>query len=191
MYTFMEALGDFGGFNDGIIFIPAILMQIYSQKMYLQHLFKLLPIKRAKNPSDRKKIRERFSQDSSLNELSKEDAEMLAEESGRLQLSMTHWLLNLCFVKCLCRKAYRMRLQERAIEQFENSLDIRSIVKTRIDLSILLRSLLSKEQLLLFRNQHARAFIQYDSANEKMEPEPIEEHEDGLLAPDFVLGMED
>ena len=159
--------------------------------MYLQHLFKLLPIKRAKSSSDRKKIRDRFSQDSSPFELAKEETEMLAEESGRLQLSKTHWLVNFCFIKCLCRKAYRMRLQERAIKQFEHSLDIRSIVKTRIDLSVLLRSLLSKEQLLLFRNQHARAFTQYDSANEKMEPEPIEEHEDELLTSGFVLGMED
>ena len=45
VYTFMEALGDFGGFNDGILLIPAILMQIYSNKMYSQALFSLLPIK--------------------------------------------------------------------------------------------------------------------------------------------------
>ena len=83
----MEALGDFGGFNDGIILFPAVFMQIYSQKMYLQHLFKLLPIKRAKKSSDRKKIRDRISQDSSPFELSKEDAEILAEESGRLEWS--------------------------------------------------------------------------------------------------------
>lgn len=38
-----------------------------------------------------------------------------------------------------------MRLQKKAIEHFENQLDIRSIVKTRIDLSILLNLLLSKE----------------------------------------------
>ena len=120
-------------------------MQIYSQKMYLQHLFKLLPIKRAKNSGDRKKIRDRFSQDSSPFELAKEEAEMLAEESGRLQLSKTHWLVNLCFIKCLCRKSYRMRLQERAIGQFENLLDIRYIARNRIDLSVLLRALLSKE----------------------------------------------
>ena len=60
-----------------------------------------------------------------------------------------------------------MRLQEKAIEVFENQLDIRSIVKTRTDLSILLRSLLSKEQLLLFHNQHSRAFTSYDSSDEK------------------------
>ena len=30
VYSFMAALGDFGGFNDGVILIPAILMSIYS-----------------------------------------------------------------------------------------------------------------------------------------------------------------
>ena len=63
VYTFMEALGDFGGFNDGIILFPAIFMQIYSQKMYLHHLFKLLPIKRNKDSSDKRKIKYRFSED--------------------------------------------------------------------------------------------------------------------------------
>ena len=35
VYTFMEALSDFGGFNDGVIIIPAIFMHIYSYRMYL------------------------------------------------------------------------------------------------------------------------------------------------------------
>ena len=43
-------------------------------------------------------------------------------------------------------------------------MDIRSIVKTRVDLSILLSLLLSKEQILLFRNQHARAFVNYNKS---------------------------
>ena len=59
VYTFMEALGDFGGFNDGVVFIPAIFMQIYSSKMYLQSLFSLLPIKQMKKSGDRKKMKER------------------------------------------------------------------------------------------------------------------------------------
>ena len=46
VYSFMQALGDFGGFNDGIVIIPAILMSIYSQKMYLRELFSFLPVKR-------------------------------------------------------------------------------------------------------------------------------------------------
>ena len=30
VYSFMAALGDFGGFNDGIVLIPAIFMSFYS-----------------------------------------------------------------------------------------------------------------------------------------------------------------
>ena len=45
-----------------------------------------------------------------------------------------------------------MLLQEKATELFKSQLDILSIVKTRFDVSILLRSLLSKEQLYLFKN---------------------------------------
>ena len=70
---------------------------------------------------------------------------MLVEESGRLRLQNNSWILNVCFIKCLCKKSRGMRLQEKAVAQFEDALDIRSIVKTRIDLAILLRSLLSKE----------------------------------------------
>ena len=79
----------------------------------------------------------------------------------------TSWCSNLCFNKRMCcfsrLRNRAMNTQVRAIQRFENQLDIRSIVKTRIDLSILLSLLLSKEQLLLFRNQHARAF---DSSGE-------------------------
>ena len=51
-------------------------------------------------------------------------------------------------------------------------------MKTRFDVSILLRSLLSKEQLFLFKNQHARAFATYDPLDSSsFEPEPVYEHE--------------
>ena len=53
VYSFMAALGDFGGFNDGIILIPAIIMSIYSQKMFLQELFGLLPVKNQSNLKSR------------------------------------------------------------------------------------------------------------------------------------------
>ena len=55
----MEALSDFGGFNDGVVIIPAIFMQIYSHKMYLQFLFALLPIKQMKFSGDRKKMEDK------------------------------------------------------------------------------------------------------------------------------------
>ena len=107
-------------------------------------------------------MKDKLDQDPSSFELTEADTEMLAEESGCLGLRKNSWILNLCFSKCLCRNSRGMRLQEKAIAQFEDSLDIRSIVKTRVDLSILLRLLLDKEQLVLFRNQHARAFTAHD-----------------------------
>ena len=80
-----------------------------------------------------------------------------------------------------------MRLQKKAIEHFENQLDIRSIVKTRIDLSILLSLLLSKEQLLLFHSQHARAFATYErSKKNEVSPETGKEPADSLMDPEFL-----
>ena len=61
VYSFMEVLGDFGGLNDGVVIILAILMQIYSSRMYLQSLFALLPIKQMKISGDRKKMKDKVN----------------------------------------------------------------------------------------------------------------------------------
>ena len=83
----MELLGDFGGFNDGVVIIPAIFMQIYSSKMYLQSLFALLPIKQSKISGNRKKMKDKLDQeDSSPFELTEAETEMLDEKSGCLRL---------------------------------------------------------------------------------------------------------
>ena len=63
VYSFMQALGDFGGFNDGIVIIPAILMSIYSNKMYLMSLFALLPIKSFDHSKIKHGIKKKFSND--------------------------------------------------------------------------------------------------------------------------------
>ena len=79
-----------------------------------------------------------------------------------------------------------MLIQAQAIEHFENQLDIRSIVKTKIDLSILLSLLLNKEQLHLFRNQHARSFVSYNSAKKNLKLKPFDEPFVRLLDPNFI-----
>ena len=56
----MEALGDFGGFNDGVVIIPVIFMQIYSSRMYLQSLFALLPVKQTKISGGRVKMKDKI-----------------------------------------------------------------------------------------------------------------------------------
>ena len=74
VYSFMQALGDFGGFNDGIMLFPAILMSIYSNKMFLQSLFSLLPVKRIKKTSSgRDAMSERCSADQSSFSLEEAD----------------------------------------------------------------------------------------------------------------------
>ena len=82
---------------------------------------------------------------------------------------------SLCLSKCIFRKSRRIRLKERAVERFESQLDIRSIVKARVDLTILVRSILSKEQLVLFQNQDERAFTKYDSSTDQKTPREQED----------------
>ena len=165
VYSFMAALGDFGGFNDGVILIPAILMSIYSRKMFLQELFGQLRMKSESNPASREKMLKKCSLNQTSFELAQSDCELLADESERVKRVKNSWFISLCFSQCICKRERGMQLQKVAIERFEKQLDIRSIVKTRVDLSILLSLLLSKEQLLLFRNQHARAFVDHDKLN--------------------------
>ena len=100
----MEVLGDFGGFNDGIMLFPAILMSIYSNKMFLQSLFSLLPVKRKKTPIGRDMMNEKCNADQSSFSLAEADTELLAEESGRIEFKKNSWLLSLYFSKCLCKK---------------------------------------------------------------------------------------
>ena len=50
-----------------------------------------------------------------------------------------------------------MKVQERAVEEFESKLDISNIVAMQTHVILLIHLFLNKEQLLLFRHQHDRA----------------------------------
>ena len=43
-YTFLTLLGDFGGFNDAIVYLISIFMSVYSAKMYAAHITSELPL---------------------------------------------------------------------------------------------------------------------------------------------------
>ena len=43
-YTFMDLLGDFGGFNDAIVFIVSTIFASYSARMYEDSIAKRLKI---------------------------------------------------------------------------------------------------------------------------------------------------
>ena len=100
----MQALSDFGGFNDGIMLFPAIVMSIYSKKMFLQSLFSLLPVKRKKTSIVKDIMIEKCNDVQSPFSLGEADTELLAEESGRIEFKENSWLLSLCYSKCLCKR---------------------------------------------------------------------------------------
>ena len=110
VYTVMDALGDFGGFNDGIILFPAIIMQIYSKNMFLQYLFSLLPIKQGTNSVGRGKFKKKCNEDQSPFEMEEADTQLVFDESARLIQRKNSWFLSLCYSKCFCKKNRGMRL---------------------------------------------------------------------------------
>ena len=77
-------------------------------------------------------------------EVGQEESQILTNQVSLLKNIRNTCFKNLCWSKRFC-KDKNMILQEKAIEHFENQLDIRSIVETRIDLNILLSILMNKE----------------------------------------------
>ena len=53
VYSLMTLLSDFGGFNDGVTLLPAILMGMYNAKMYYAAKTSLFPIKNKKGTEKR------------------------------------------------------------------------------------------------------------------------------------------
>ena len=55
-YSIIELLSDFGGFNDGITLIPAILMTLYNGRMYYAARTSIFPIKNKPRPKERNRL---------------------------------------------------------------------------------------------------------------------------------------
>ena len=64
----MILLSDFGGFNDGIMFLPAILMSLYNAKMFHTHATTFFPVKHRHSPRRQKQTstEERFAPNGAL-----------------------------------------------------------------------------------------------------------------------------
>ena len=65
-YTFIGLLSDFGGFNDGIVLVPAIVMGFYNSRMYHSAKTSVFPIKRKSRPRKKSALQKKFSSDSAL-----------------------------------------------------------------------------------------------------------------------------
>ena len=48
-YSMMNVLGDFGGFNDGLVIFPSALMGIYSSYFFTRMVAKEVPVKTRRN----------------------------------------------------------------------------------------------------------------------------------------------
>ena len=48
-YSMMNVLGDFGGFNDGLVIFPSALMGIYSSYFFTRMVAKEVPVKKRRN----------------------------------------------------------------------------------------------------------------------------------------------
>ena len=163
-YSFMMFLSDFGGFNDGIAIFPAILMTLYNGKMYDAEKASVFPIKRkdAKGKKRSKKMQKKFKYAQTLQQ---EDIVSLSKESAMLVQfeAPSSWLRSLFCCKFLCRRDRKLHLQDRTNRYIEKQLDIRNLIKTHIDISILTRLLLNHQQLILFQNQNSRYVADHSS----------------------------
>ena len=138
-YSFMTLMSDFGGFNDGIAIFPAILMTIYNGKMYDAEKTSVFPIKRKGSMG---KNRHRNFQSGQA--LQPEDIKSMSKESELVQFEApSSWLRSLFCCTFLCRRDRRLHLQDRTVQYMEEQLDVRNLIKTRIDISILIRLLLN------------------------------------------------
>lgn len=65
-YTFIGLLSDFGGFNDGIVLVPAVIMGFYNSRMYHSAKTSVFPIKRKSRPRYKSDLQKKFSADNAL-----------------------------------------------------------------------------------------------------------------------------
>ena len=57
----MTLLSDFGGFNDGVTLIPAILMSMYNAKMFNAAKASVFPIKYKSRPKSMNRLQKKFT----------------------------------------------------------------------------------------------------------------------------------
>lgn len=118
VYSFMALLGDFGGFNDGVVLLPTFFLTMYSSRMFMRSNGGDLPTKQKRKPrstsSDltiQKFAEMAESVAAAPTVVTRDDAEQLAKESERMSNSMTPWCLSMCYTKKLCGRKRAMDAQ--------------------------------------------------------------------------------
>ena len=81
-------LSDFGGFNDGLLLLPAVLMAFYAKRMFYADAYTTMPVKRKKRPEKPNSIHNKFASavQGDSQKLEEEDIRALAEETNLMVL---------------------------------------------------------------------------------------------------------
>ena len=88
----MAVLGDFGGFNDGIILLPTLFLTYYSQIVFQSAISKELLVKSKKKRNSRRKrrntLQSRLASDQPINgnQLGSRELNEIFEETNRSNL---------------------------------------------------------------------------------------------------------
>ena len=119
-----------------------------------------MPVKQKQKPKDKNFLQRNFTSEERLeNEIKDADAQSLFEEAKSINLGQSSYLRSLfCIFGCKNRSE---RLKSKAIERFDEKLDVRSVVATHINVATLLRLFFDHKQKLLFDHQHHRATTLY------------------------------
>jgi len=158
-YTFFTVLGDLGGFNGAIVIFPAYIMSYYSQQMYNKSVAAETPIRRAAKRNKQKKSNTTVLEkvlDGQQSVTQPELTSIYQQVKLITRQKVPYWK-SLCYFASLCGQDREMRLMKKVTERFEEQLDIRSFVRVRTNLALLIRVLLSDQQMLLFRHQRRRS----------------------------------
>ena len=128
-------LSDFGGFNDGLLFLPSVLMAFYAKRMFYTDTYTTMPVKRKKRLEKTNSIQDKFAfaGQGDSHKLEEEDIRTLAEEANLMVLEKIRLLSSLFHMKRLCRNDRKQRLKIKAIERFESMFDMNSLVLTCFD----------------------------------------------------------
>ena len=108
----MTLLADFGGFNDGVSLLPALLMASYNARMFRAAQFSYFPIKRKSKPRKKNRVQRKFAQDKPLGQaLAPEDIESMNKEASFIDFETIAWVKSLlCCYLCCCKRDRKLKL---------------------------------------------------------------------------------
>ena len=145
----MNLLGDFGGFNDGLMIFPSAIMGVYGSYFFTRMVAKEVPVKKRRNKKKQSALYNSLAQ-REHSELNPVEIDELHEETSLVVRTELFSLKSFC--RPFSKKTKEKLLRKKALERVDHQLDIRSIFAMYTNLALLQDVLLNKEQKLLFAN---------------------------------------